>query len=159
MPHLEPQQLQRIAITLIALAKSELSDEQFERLPIAHVQTFVQMFSEAVPFEHLGDITLLRHTNQQLIAGNSIEETLMHVFTLSIFRLCNEGSNHPLERGIIRQKIIGILPRFEHAYQLQKIRPEIYDRNADALAHIADDTPEVQSILTALSAEYSRFPS
>lgn len=153
---LTTQHLQHIAITLVAMAKAELSEEQFSCLPIPLIQPWVLMFSEAVPFEHLADPQLLRHAIYQLINGNSIEETLMHVFTLSIFRLSHEGSNHPLERGIIRQRIIGILPRFEHALNTHKIRLEHYDKNADALVNIAEDSIETPAILAALAIEYAR---
>jgi hypothetical protein len=151
------QQLQQIAIAMVTLAKSELNDEQFNLLPIPLLQPFVVLMAEAVPVNHLTDSVLLRHAIHQLIAGSSMEQTVMHVFTLSIFRMTSEGSNHPLERGIIRQKIIGILPVFENALNQGLINIDIYDRNADALAHIAEGSDEIPDILAALSAEYLRL--
>lgn len=149
--------LQNVAIAMISLAKSELSDEQFQQLSIPSIQHFVALLSEAIPINHLSDTLLLRHGIDQLSQDHSVEEALMHVFTLSIFRLSSEGSNHPLERGIIRQKIIGLLPICEKAMQQGLIRTEIYDKNADALAHIADSTGDVPELLEALSHEYLRL--
>lgn len=151
------QQLQHIAIAMISLAKAELEEQTFSQLPIPAVQQFVLLIAESVPVNHLTDSTLLRHAVHQLAAGNRVEEVVMHVFTLSIFRMSSEGSNHPLERGIIKQKIIGILPIFENAVNQGLIQAECYDRNADALLHIAENSTEVPDILEALSNEYHRL--
>lgn len=151
------QQLQQVAIAMIAMAKAELTDEAFSRLHIPGIQQFVLLMAEATPVNHLTDTTLLRHALHQLANGTAVEETVMHVFTLSIYRMAAEGSNHPLERGIIRQKIIGILPIFESALNQGLITVENYDRNADALAHIAEDSEEKPVILQALAAEYARL--
>lgn len=151
------QQLQHVAIAMISMAKAELEEHEFSKLPIPAVQEFVLLIAESIPVNHLTDSTLLRHAVHQLVAGNSVQEVVMHVFTLSIFRMTSEGSNHPLERGIIKQKIIGILPIFENAVNRGFINTELYDRNADALAHIADSSEEVPDILAALSAEYLRL--
>jgi hypothetical protein len=152
-----PQQLQHLAIAMIGIAKAELNEQDFQQLSIPGIQQFVRLYTEAVPVNHLGDATLLRHGLYQLHEGKSAEEAVMHVFTLSIYRLSAEGSNHPLERGIIRQKIIGILPIFENAVNQALITLENYDRNADALAKIAEQSPETPDILAALSAEYARL--
>ena len=151
------QQLQQVAIAMIALAKSEFSDDDFNRLHIPSIQRFVLFIAEAMPVNYLTDATLLRHGLHQLVNGAPVEEAVMHVFTLSIYRMTSEGSNHPLERGIIRQKIIGILPIFENALNQGLITIANYDRNADALVHIAEDSEEKTAILDALANEYQRL--
>lgn len=157
MSGLSQQQLQQIAITMIALAKSELEEDTFAKLSIPDIQSFVVLMAECVPLEYISDQILLRHAIEHLSNDKSVEEAVMHVFILYIFRLTSEGSNHPLERGIIRQQIIGILPIFETAVNKGLISTEAYDKNADALSHIADTTGEVPEILEALSREYRRL--
>ncbi len=151
------QQLQALAIAAISLAKEELSEDDFKLLDIPTLQQYILLISECVPLAYLTDQTLLRHAIHALISGNSAEETVMKIFMLYIFRLTSEGSNHPLERGIIKQQIIGILPIFENAVNKGLIKPVNYDKNADALAHIADSTGDVPEILEALSIEYTRL--
>ncbi len=151
------QQLQHLAIAMISLAKAEYPEAEFNRLPIPALQQFVLLMAEAVPVNHLTDSTLLRHAVDHLIHGHTVEEVVMHIFTLSIYRMASEGSNHPLERGIIKQKIIGILPIFENAMNQGLINIALYDKNADALAHIAEASEEVPDILQALSTEYQRL--
>jgi hypothetical protein len=150
------QTLQTILINYIASAKGLLSDEQFATLDIKNLQRFCGLLSECISFEHLTDPTLARHGILQLQQYNT-EEAVMHVFLLYIYKLSVEGTNHPLERGIIRQKIIGILPIFERAAAAGLIRLEAYDKNADALAIIADNSDDIGLVHTALANEYLRL--
>lgn len=158
MSNQQPQQkLQQILIAYIGLAKAELSDEQFDRLDIPSLQRYVSLLAEALPFEYLLNPILSRHGIEKLISEHKAEEAVMHVFILYIFHKTAEGSSHPLERGIIRQQILGILPIFEGAVSKGLIRTDIYDKNADALSHIADSSGDVPEILEALSCEYLRL--
>lgn len=149
--------LKKLAIAAISIAKSHYPDDAFQRLDIVQLQKTQRLISECVPTPYSADPVLLHHTVDSLINGQSVEETVMHVFLLYIYRLVSEGSNHPLERGIVRQQIVGILPIFESALNQGLISPRIYDPNADALLHIADNDSEVAALIDALSKEYKRL--
>ena len=151
------QKLQQILIAYIGLAKSELSDDDFNKIDIPQLQRFLSVLAEALPLEYLLDTILIRHGLDVLVQGHKPEQAVMQVFVLYIYRKVSEGSNHPLEVGIIRQQILGILPMFETALNNGVITTECYDKNADALAHIADSTEEVHAIIEALSREYLRL--
>lgn len=155
---IQPQQkLQQILVAYIGLAKSELSDDEFNKIDISRLQHFVSMLAEALALEYMLDPILIRHGIEELIRSQKAEQATMTVFILYIYRKVSEGSNHPLEVGIIRQQILGILPVFETALNRGLISPECYDKNADALSHIADSSSEVPEIIEALSAEYLRL--
>lgn len=151
------KQLQALAIAHISLAKSELSDDDFSKLDIPALQKYVLLVSECLPLDYLGDQTLIRHAVEKLTQGHSVEEVVMLNFLLYISHLMHHSSKHPLERGIIRQKILGVLPKFELAVNKGLIHPHIYDKNADALAHIADYSGDVPAILDAIMEEYQRL--
>ncbi len=154
----QPQQkLQQILVAYIALAKTELSQEQFEKIDIPCLQRFVSMLAEALPLEYMLDPILIRHGLEAIVSSQKAEQATMSVFILYIYRKVSEGSNHPLEVGIIRQQILGILPVFESALNQGLISTECYDKNADALSHIADSSSEVPEIIEALSVEYLRL--
>lgn len=154
----QPQQkLQQILVAYIALAKTELSKEQFEKIDIPCLQHFVSMLAEALPLEYMLDPILIRHGLEAIVSSQKAEQAIMSVFILYIYRKVSEGSNHPLEVGIIRQQILGILPVFESALNQGLISTECYDKNADALSHIADSSSEVPEIIEALSVEYLRL--
>lgn len=149
--------LQNMAIAAISLAKTHYSDQQFALLDIPRLQQTLRLVSECVPYNYATDPLLLHHISDCLINGYSNEETIMHVFLLYIYRLVDEGSQHPLERGIIKQKINGILPIFETGFNQGVIRAELYDKNADALAAIADNSADVPELISALGTEYRRL--
>lgn len=149
--------LQQLTITCIALAKEHYSDAEFARLDIQKLQQTLQLAQECIATENLVDVHLLRHITEQLILQNSVEETLMHSFVLFIYVLAAQGSDHPLERGIIKQKINGILPIFETGFNQGLIRADIYDKNADALAAIANNDSDKYDVLAALGEEYQRL--
>ncbi|HEY9034277.1 MAG TPA: hypothetical protein VIN71_10095 [Pseudomonadales bacterium] len=149
--------LKKLAIAAIGLARSRYDETQFNHLDIGGLQQTLKLVSECVPLPYSADPLLLLHTVDCLLKQYNTEETVMHIFLLYIYRLVSEGSRHPLERGIVRQKIMGILPIFEQAQLNGLIRPAVYDRNADALAHIADDDNEVPALIDALAEEYRRL--
>lgn len=149
--------LKQLAIATIAIAKQYYSDEQFQQLAIPHLQKSLQLMSECVPREHTIDPLLLHHVADCLIHHYSVEETVMHSFLLYIYRLSVTGSQHPLERGIIKQKINSLLPIFETGVNQGLIRAEVYDKNADALVAIADGSTDMFDILAALGEEYRRL--
>ena len=149
--------LKPLLINYIGIAKAELSDDAFNKLAIPQLQRYVFLLAECVPVEYLVDKALIRHGIHGLVQGWSIEQTVMHVFLLYVYKLYDRSSRHPLEKGVIRQQILGVLPIFEAATQNGLMALEAYDRNADALAHIADDTDELPALFEALGAEYERY--
>lgn len=149
--------LTQLSVTTIALAKQHYTDAQFNQLDIPTLQKTMTLISECVPVEYCVDPTLLHHITDCLIHHYSAEETVMHSFLLYIYRLSAEGTQHPLERGVIKQKIHGILPIFETGVNQGLIRADIYDKNADALISIAEGEADMFEILDALAKEYSRL--
>lgn len=137
--------------TYVALAQSLQ-----QTIEIPKLQQFLNLALECIRLEHLADKTLALHSIEQL-QQHSIEQSLMHVFLLSSFLLAKDASPHPLEQGIIKQKINGILPIFENAARKGLIDAGSYNKNADALLHISENTPEKDAILQALFQEYARL--
>ena len=82
--------------------------------------------NEMVTIEVLADKSIMRHAIHSMAAENSVEETLMYTFMLHIFQLTHNSSRHPLEMGIIRQKIIGLLPIFAKARDKNLIRADVF---------------------------------
>ncbi len=148
---------QKIAVAALATAKKDLSDVDFTRIDISQLKQVIPLLAESIPFEHLLDPSIIKHLNNGLANQQSNVSLLMRLFVLSIFKLYAQGTQHPLEKGIIRQKILSILPLFEKAAQSGKIPLDDYDKNADALAHFADDTGEIDALLKALQKELYRF--
>lgn len=147
----------QLAISIISLAKAQYSEQQFAQLNISHLQQAIPLLVECIPLDLLNDPLLLHHIADSLIQHNSVEETVMHGFVLAIYRMVDEGSEHPLERGIVKQKINGILPIFEDACLKGLIRTDIYNKNADALVAIADNAGDKHEIIAALKQEYLRL--
>lgn len=142
---------QLLLSTYVALANSQKADISVDTL-----QRFLGLALESIRIEHLADKTLALHSIEQL-QQHSVEQALMHVFLLSSYLLAKDASEHPLEQGIIKQKINGILPLFEQAATKGLISTDSYNKNADALLHISENTSEKGAILQALANEYSRL--
>lgn len=151
------QLFNQLAISIISIAKQHYSDEAFQQLSIPQLQQAIPLIVECVALDHLNDPVLLRHIADCLIQHYSVEETVMHSFLLYIYRQATLGSEHPLERGILKQKINGILPIFENACLKGLIRPDLYNKNADALVAIADNAADKYEILQAIGLEYARL--
>ncbi len=151
------EHLQTLLVGYLANAKHELNDNSVNKLNAGLLQNYLGLIVEAVPITELTDKNLIKHALHCLDGDYSTEETILHIFLLYIFKLSYFGSNHPLERGIIKQKIAGILPIFKNAHQQQLIRTELFERNIDALLHIMENTPEQTEILEALKVEYEKF--
>ena len=149
--------LQSLLIAYVATAKSELSTLDFQKIELNRLRNHLILLLECVPLSVLLNKVMIRHSLQQHIKGASSEENIMHSFVLYIFQLIQTGSNHPLERGIIRQKIQGILPVFAAASQRGLMVMETFEKNADALLQLADNRVENPALLAALAEEYNRY--
>ncbi len=157
MPMNKQQAFKSLAVALLATAKDTLDEDGFNTIDIKKLTNAIPLFAESVPFEHLMQKPFLLHIVHGLKDDWTQQQLLMHVFLLSIFRRYDEGSKHPLEKGVLRQKILSLLPLFEKAMQEGCIPVEDYDKNADALAHFADESAEIQALSEALRAELHRY--
>lgn len=150
--------LQRLLVGYLANAKAELAADRYEDVA-ARLPAYLAAANDMVSIEVLVDRSIMRQAIHALAAGNSLEETLMFTFMLYIYRLARGSSGHPLERGIIRQKIIGLLPWFEAAAEKGLIREELGASNASVLMSIADETEDMVEALQTLAAGYEKFAS
>lgn len=149
--------LKSLLIAYMAVAKSELDEQAFQRLQGDLLLRYISLAQEALPIEMLVDKNLVRHVVHSLVANNSVEETIMFSFMLSIYKLTTDGSGHPLEVGIVRQNINGLLPVFEKARDRGLIREDLFSTNAALLLSIADQSEEMQNALSLLAAGYERY--
>lgn len=148
--------LQRMLVGYLANAKALLDDESYQRVyPL--LPGYLAVANEMATIEVLADRPIMCHAIDSLAAGNSVEETLMYTFMFDILRLVQSGTRHPLEMGIIRQRIIGLLPVFAKACDKGQIRPEVFESNAAMMMSIADKTDEMHATLATLEAGYARY--
>lgn len=148
--------LNKLAQAYAHQAATELSQQQAE-ICIPQLPSFLSQANNMVSLEVLIDPAIVRQAVHSLGAGNNIEETLMFTFMLYIASLLQKTSGHPLEVGIIRQKIIGMVPMFAQAAEKQLIRADMFESNAAMLMAIADKTEDAESALQTLLAGYERF--
>jgi len=150
-------QLNKLLLSYVSIATEMLGEQQANQLNIPEYQRLMVLLAECIELEHLMDKVIARHAIEQLEASQKPEQAVMHCFVLYIYRLCELSSKHPLEEGIIKQKIINILPMFEQALNQGAIALSVYDKNADALACIADQSDDLDTLLNALANEYMRL--
>lgn len=147
--------LQRLLVGYLVAAKTSLDDAGYEQLK-ALLPGYLAVAKEMVPLEVLADQGILRHAVHSLASGNSVEETLMYTFMLHIY-LLSSTSRHPLEVGIIRQQIIGLLPVFARASGKGYIRPDVFNANEALLMSIADKTEQQAEALQMLENAYTHY--
>ena len=147
-----------LAINYIATAKSFFPENMLVTAGLSRLQSLLPLLAESIPFTILTEQEMALHTIKAICEDQSNECILMRNFLFSIFRLHSLSSQHLLERGILKQKILALLPYFEVAMSKGKILVSIYDKNADALAHFCDDTEEVKLLLTEIGSAYNDLP-
>ena len=150
-------QLNTLLRSYLSYAVEMFGPDKAANLNIKDYQRLMVLLAECIDSQHLIDKSISRHAVEQLDQSGKPEQAVMHCFVLYIYKLCRDSSKHPLEEGIIKQKIINILPMFESALKQGQIAVNEYDKNADALAHIADQTEEVPALLSAIALEYERL--
>lgn len=143
-----------LLVAYLAIGKEILDEEMLVCLEPKKVQHYLGLASEAIAMESLMDKKLVKKALLLLVEGVPVEEVILEVFALHIFRLCELGSTHPLERGIIRQQIIGYLPLFESAVEKKLLPEDNYKKHADSLMAIADKTSQQESAMAGLRASY-----
>ncbi|HQQ62664.1 MAG TPA: hypothetical protein PLF22_03735 [Pseudomonadales bacterium] len=148
--------LQRLLVGYLVTAKTELDDATYQNV-YALLPGYLAVANEMVSIEVLADRSMLRHAIHSLAAGNSVEETLMYTFMLNIYQLTNKSTRHPLEMGIIRQRIIALLPIFAKARDKGHIRHEVYASNEALMMSIADKTDDMEEALAMLANGYARY--
>ena len=148
--------LQRLLVGYLANAKSTLDDDSYQKIyPL--LPGYIAVANEMVTLEVLADKPMMRHAIASLASGNSVEETLMYTFMFDILRLVRSGTRHPLEMGIIRQRIIGLLPVFAKARDNGLIRADVFDANEALMMSIADKTDEMPQALAMLETGYEKY--
>lgn len=155
MSEVSAKHMHMLLVAYLAIGKEILEEDMLVCLEPAKVQQYLSLASEAIAMESLMDRKLVKQALLLLVAGVPVEETILEVFSLHIFLLCEKGSRHPLERGIIRQQIIGYLPLFAGAVEKKLIPESRYQFHADYLMAIADKTGEQESAMENLRARYS----
>jgi hypothetical protein len=148
--------LQRLLVGYLVAAKTELTDQQYEHVK-SLLPGYIAVANEMVTIEVLADKSIMRHAIHSMAAENSVEETLMYTFMLHIFQLTHNSTRHPLEMGIIRQKIIGLLPIFAKARDKNLIRADVFSSNESLMMSIADKTDDMPEALAMLEAGYKRY--
>lgn len=151
-----PSHLQRLLVGYLVEAKTELDDALYEKVK-ALLPGYIAVANEMVTIEVLADKGILRHAIHSMAADNSVEETLMYTFMLHIYQLTHNSTKHPLEMGIIRQKIIGLLPIFAKAKDKGLIREEVFSSNEALMMSIADKTEDMPQALDMLATGYKRY--
>lgn len=151
-----PAQLQQLLVGYLVAAKTSLDDAQYETVK-ALLPAYIALANEMVTLDVLVDKSIMRQAIHAMAAGNGVEETLMYTFMLHVYLLLHNGTRHPLEMGIIRQKIIGLLPVFNRAREKNLIREDIFSSNASLLMSIADKTDDMEEAVAILAAGYQRF--
>lgn len=151
-----PSHLQRLLVGYLVAAKTELDDAHYEAVK-ALLPGYLAVAHEMVSIEVLAEKAILRHAIHYLATSNSVEETLMYTFMLDIYRLIRNGTRHPLEMGIVRQRIIGLLPVFAKARDKGLIRDEVYASNEALMMSIADKTQDMPQALELLATGYSKY--
>lgn len=148
--------LQRLLVGYLVAAKTELDDAQYEQVK-ALLPGYLAVANEMATIEVLAEKSIMRNAVHSLAAGNSVEETLMFTFMLDIYRLIRSGTRHPLEMGIVRQRIIGLLPVFAKARDKGLIRDDVYSSNEALMMSIADKTDDMPHALDMLASGYARY--
>lgn len=149
--------LKQLLLSYIAIGKSSYSDNQLAALYNESLPRYLGLAGEAIPVEALIDKSLVKHALDSLIAANSPEETLMFSFMLYIYTLMKSGQVHPLEMGIVRQKINGLMPVFEKAMEQDSIRAEVFESNSSLLSAIAEQTENAQEAIAVLAKGYAKY--
>lgn len=148
--------LQQLLVGYLVAAKTSLDETQYETVK-GLLPGYIALANEMVTLDVLADRSIMQQAVHAMAAGNSVEETLMYTFMLHIYLLMRNGTRHPLEMGIIRQKIIGLLPVFNRAREKQLIRDDVFTSNESLLMSIADKTDDMEEAVNILAAGYQRF--
>lgn len=148
--------LQRLLVGYLITAKTELDDAGYEQVK-AILPGYIAVANEMVTIDVLADRSLLRQAIHAMAAGHNVEETLMYTFALYIYTLTHKSTGHPLEMGIIRQKIIGLLSVFAKARDKGLIRADVYNSNEALVMSIADKTDDMVDALNTLAAGYEKY--
>ena len=147
--------LQRLLVGYLVAAKTRLDDAGYEKVK-TQLPGYLAVAKEMVSIDVLADPGIMHHAVESLAGENTVEETLMYTLLLHIYQL-SSTSRHPLEVGIIRQKIIGLLPIFARASDKGYIRKDVYAANEALLMSIADKTEAKADTLQILASAYARY--
>lgn len=149
----------QLLIAYLAIGRSRYSDEQLEHLHKSILPQYLRLASEAIPLATLADRSLINQALDSLIAGNSVEETVMFSFMLYIYTLVKSGKIHPLELGVIRQKVNSLIPVFTKGVTQECIRRDIFEANLALLQAICEQTEDAIDAINVLAQGYAKYAS
>lgn len=149
-------QLKKLLMGYLLIAKNKYSDEVFEQLQSGRLQSYIALVNEAVPIEYLVDPVLIHHALNDLSSGRTNEEAIIHAFALAIYKMMTSNAKlHPLELGIIKQQISGVVPLFNKGVQEQTVHLTWYKHYAEPLlAIVEEDKPAIEAVLADLKQDY-----
>lgn len=152
----DKQQLQQVLAAFLTLAETNCEVEQLKPLQ-AKLVKFVSLAVAVMPLDTLLDQAIIAQALESLQADNSVEETLMFSFMLSVYSKLKSGKRQPLEVGMIKQKIHGVLPAFEQGMSKGLINAEVFNSNKALLLSIADYTEDYNEAMAILAAGYAKY--
>lgn len=148
-------QLKKLLMGYLAIAKDTCSDEVFEQLQAGQLQRYISLVNEVVPIEHLVDRGLIKHALHDLSSGRTEEEAIVHAFALSTYKMISPAKLHPLELGIVKQQVLGVIPLFERGVAEQVVGSALFAQYAKPLLAIVEqDEQAIAQLLTDLQQDY-----
>lgn len=150
------EQLQQVLAAFLTLAEQQGETAALEPIQ-ADLVKFVSLAVAVLPLDTLLDQAIIAQALESLLADNSVEETLMFSFMLSVYSKLKSGKRQPLEVGMIKQKIHGVLPAFEQGMQKGLIDAEVFNSNKALLLSIADYTENYDEAMAILAAGYAKY--
>lgn len=155
MNETETTQLKKLLMGYLLIAKRDYPEDVFEQLQAGRLQHYITLVNEVVPIEHLVDRGLINHALNDLASGRSDEEVIVHAFALSVYKMMSPTKLHPLELGIIKQQVAGVIPLFERGVDEQVVDLAWFEQYAKPLmAIVAGDDAKTAQLLANLAQDY-----
>lgn len=148
-------QLKKLLMGYLVIAQRDYPEDVFEQLQAGRLQHYITLVNEVVPIEHLVDRGLVNHALHDLASGRTDEETIVHAFALSVYKMMSPAKLHPLEIGIIKQQVAGVIPLFERGVQENLVGSVWFEQYAKPLLAIVEgDEAGMTRMLTTLAQDY-----
>lgn len=155
MNETQTTQLKKLLMGYLVIAKSDYPDQVFEQLQAGKIQRFIGLASEVVPIEQLVDRGIINHALYDLVSGRTHEEAIVHTFALSVYKMLSPAKVHPLELGIIKQQVAGVIPLFERGVEAHVVDFAWFEQYAKPLMAIVEENDvAVAALLAILEQDY-----
>lgn len=145
---------QALLLAHIAMARSLTDSDDAVKQLLPKLQLYIVLVLEAVPATELTDQIMVRQSVSFLQAGQTVEACVMKSFALYIYKMMDKGSGHPLEKGILRQQIVGVMGAFDKAHAKNLIDTQTYEEFEAMLVAIAEQNNLMQPSLNVLAEMY-----